>query len=91
MVIAEAICRSEIAVVTGIGHQRDDTLADQVADMSQITPTAAALFLARASQPPEAIELPKTKPRAINISIMLLIVASLIILVLALMLLGRSV
>jgi exodeoxyribonuclease VII large subunit len=53
--IAEAICLSEIPVVTGIGHQRDHTLADEVADASQITPTAAASFLAHKK---EAISLP---------------------------------
>lgn len=47
--IAEAICRSVIPVVTGIGHQRDDTFADQVADYSAYTPTAAAVHLARLS------------------------------------------
>jgi len=45
--IVEAICRSAIPVITGIGHQRDDTLADQVADFSAITPTAAASYLAK--------------------------------------------
>jgi len=45
--IGEAICRSSIPVVTGIGHQRDETFADQVADASAITPTAAAHFLAK--------------------------------------------
>ncbi len=45
--IAEAICRSKIPIVTGIGHQRDETIADQVADYSAITPTAAASFLAK--------------------------------------------
>jgi exodeoxyribonuclease VII large subunit len=49
--IAEAICRSTIPVVTGIGHQRDNTLADQVADVSLITPTATASHLARITQP----------------------------------------
>jgi len=50
LLIAEAICRSTIPIVTGIGHQRDDTLADQVADVSLITPTAAASHLARITQ-----------------------------------------
>jgi exodeoxyribonuclease VII large subunit len=45
--IAEAICRSAIPVVTGIGHQQDSTFADQVADYSKGTPTAAAYFLAK--------------------------------------------
>ncbi|MBZ0304140.1 MAG: exodeoxyribonuclease VII large subunit [Anaerolineae bacterium] len=50
LAIAEAICRSEIPIVTGIGHQRDDTLADQMADVATITPTAAALELAKHAQ-----------------------------------------
>ncbi len=45
--IAEAICRSDIPVVTGIGHQRDETFADRVADVAAITPTDAALRLAK--------------------------------------------
>lgn len=45
--IARAICQSAIPVITGIGHQRDDTLADQMADFKAITPTAAALELAK--------------------------------------------
>jgi exodeoxyribonuclease VII large subunit len=49
--IAQAICASAIPIVTGIGHQRDDTLADQMADFKAITPTAAALELAKHSQP----------------------------------------
>lgn len=48
--VAQAICRSEIPVITGIGHQRDDTLADQMADFAAITPTAAALELAKHAQ-----------------------------------------
>jgi exodeoxyribonuclease VII large subunit len=47
LAIAQAICQSAIPVITGIGHQRDDTLADQMADVKAITPTAAALELAR--------------------------------------------
>jgi exodeoxyribonuclease VII large subunit len=45
--IAEAICRSGLPVVTGIGHQRDETIADRVADESTITPTDAAYRLAK--------------------------------------------
>jgi exodeoxyribonuclease VII large subunit len=47
LAIAEAICQSNIPVLTGIGHQRDETLADIVADVSTITPTAAAIHLAK--------------------------------------------
>ncbi len=51
LLIAEAICRSSIPLLTGIGHQRDETLADQLADVSTITPTAAASTLAKLTQP----------------------------------------
>ena len=44
--IAEAICRSAIPIVTGIGHQRDESVADQIADLNAGTPTAAAYRLA---------------------------------------------
>jgi exodeoxyribonuclease VII large subunit len=44
--ILEAICKSTIPVVTGIGHTKDMTLSDQVADISRITPTATATYLA---------------------------------------------
>jgi len=54
--IARAICKSSIPLVTGIGHQRDETVADQVADVREITPTAAALRLARHSQPEGSVQ-----------------------------------
>ncbi|MDQ7027710.1 MAG: exodeoxyribonuclease VII large subunit [Anaerolineae bacterium] len=49
--IAEAICLSKIPVITGIGHEQDDTIADRVADESSITPTGAAIELAKLSVP----------------------------------------
>lgn len=52
--IAEAICLSKIPVVTGIGHQQDDTIADHVADESSSTPTAAAIGLAKLRATPES-------------------------------------
>lgn len=45
--IAEAICKSKIPIVTGIGHQRDETIADRVADQKTISPTDAAYKLAK--------------------------------------------
>jgi exodeoxyribonuclease VII large subunit len=45
--VAEAICRSRLPIITGIGHQPDETIADQLADYSTITPTDAADKLAR--------------------------------------------
>lgn len=40
--VAEAVFRSKIPVVTGIGHEIDFTIADFVADMRAATPSAAA-------------------------------------------------
>ncbi|WP_246542968.1 exodeoxyribonuclease VII large subunit [Fusibacter paucivorans] len=40
--VAEAIFRSKIPVVTGIGHEIDFTIADFVADLRTATPSAAA-------------------------------------------------
>ncbi|MBR8826362.1 MAG: exodeoxyribonuclease VII large subunit [Gomphosphaeria aponina SAG 52.96 = DSM 107014] len=40
--VVRAIGQSNIPIVTGIGHQRDESLADLVADFAAHTPTAAA-------------------------------------------------
>ncbi len=40
--VARAIALSAIPIITGIGHQRDESLADLVADAYAHTPTAAA-------------------------------------------------
>jgi len=43
--IAEAVARSPLPVITGLGHQIDETLAEQVAHTPAKTPTQAAEFL----------------------------------------------
>jgi exodeoxyribonuclease VII large subunit len=40
--IARAVARCPVPVVTGIGHEPDDSIADMVADFRASTPTAAA-------------------------------------------------
>lgn len=44
-VVAEAIFRSQLPVVSAVGHETDITIADFVADMRAATPTAAAELL----------------------------------------------
>jgi exodeoxyribonuclease VII large subunit len=40
--VARAVSKSPVPVVTGIGHEPDDSIADMVADVRASTPTAAA-------------------------------------------------
>jgi exodeoxyribonuclease VII large subunit len=42
-VVARSIARSQVPVVTGVGHETDFTIADFVADQRASTPTAAAM------------------------------------------------
>ncbi|TSC76684.1 MAG: Exodeoxyribonuclease 7 large subunit [Parcubacteria group bacterium Gr01-1014_29] len=43
--IAEAVMLSRLPIITGIGHERDETIADCVADKRFSTPTAVAVFM----------------------------------------------
>ncbi len=44
-IVAEAMVRSRLPIVTGIGHETDFTIADFVADLRAPTPTAAAMVV----------------------------------------------
>jgi exodeoxyribonuclease VII large subunit len=51
LLIAEAISKSTIPVVCGVGHESDQTFADKVADLSAISPTAAAHIILKSQKP----------------------------------------
>ncbi len=43
--VAEAIVLSRLPVITGIGHERDQSIADLCSDLALSTPTATAVYL----------------------------------------------
>jgi exodeoxyribonuclease VII large subunit len=90
LLIAEAICHSEIPVVTGIGHQRDETLADQLADYAAITPTAAASYLAQANPSQQSVAAAPAKPTARWALYLSVILAIIVIILIVVMLVGRG-
>src|SRR6185369_10641899 len=49
-IVAHAIYRSKIPIVSAIGHETDFTIADLVADLRAPTPSAAAELVAPAAQ-----------------------------------------
>ena len=53
--VVRAICHSPKVIVTGIGHQRDSSLVDDVADHAAVTPTAAATYLAELCLRPQSV------------------------------------
>lgn len=48
--VAQAIAQRQVPVITGIGHETDQTLADELADAHFITPTAAADWIVEQRQ-----------------------------------------
>lgn len=60
--IARAIISCNTYIVTGIGHHKDSTLTDDMADYAASTPTAVAHYLADLclrSKPPETMTAPR--------------------------------
>lgn len=49
-IVARAIANAPVPVVTGVGHEIDRTIADEVAHEAQKTPTAAAVFIVGAAR-----------------------------------------
>lgn len=43
--VAEAIVTSRLPIITGIGHEKDESIADLSADLELSTPTAVAVYL----------------------------------------------
>ena len=48
--VARAIAAASVPVVTGVGHEIDRTIADEVAHEAQKTPTACAVFIVSAAR-----------------------------------------
>jgi exodeoxyribonuclease VII large subunit len=53
-VVAKAIARSDVPVISAVGHETDFTIADMVADLRAPTPSAAAELVAKNRQELEA-------------------------------------
>lgn len=54
--IARAVCECSTFIVSGIGHHKDSTLTDEMADYAASTPTAVAIYMAdlcQRSEPPK--------------------------------------
>jgi exodeoxyribonuclease VII large subunit len=49
-IVARAVAEAPVPVVTGVGHEIDRTIIDEVAHEAQKTPTAAAVFIVGAAR-----------------------------------------
>lgn len=65
LALGENVAQFPIPIITGIGHERDDTVIDMVSHTRVKTPTAAAEFLLHHQQA-ELDELEDLRSRAIN-------------------------
>ena len=66
--VADAIYRSEIPVVTGIGHQTDFSIADFTADQFQATPSTAAERISTPSRDEISASLSRSAERLQNLA-----------------------
>jgi exodeoxyribonuclease VII large subunit len=87
--IARAIAQSPKHIVTGIGHHKDSTLADQVADYSASTPTSVANYIANLCFQSQATpDEPSPKQSETTMIIVMAIVALMFVVIVVLLLLN---
>lgn len=88
--IARQIARSSKYIITGIGHDRDETLADKVSDYQVSTPTAAAHYIAKLCLESQASEEPAqtVQPPSQLLNILMGTVAIMFIIIVVLLLLN---
>ena len=87
--IARTIARSQKYIVTGIGHHKDSTLADQVADYCASTPTSVANYIANLCFQAQAS--PKNTSQnqpSTTITILMIVVSIMFIIIVILLLLN---
>ena len=85
--IARTIAKSPKYIITGIGHHKDSTLADQVSDYAASTPTSVANYIAKLClQSKSPMENSIEASSTYNIILMVVIAVMFIIIVLLLLL-----
>ena len=89
--IARTIAKSPKYIITGIGHHKDSTLADQVADYSASTPTSVANYIAKLcleSQTNIIDVSPSPNQSTTSINLMMVVIAVMFVFIVALLLLN---